>query len=50
MDASIVDGATGRFSAVAAIRQIRNPISVARRLMEKTRQVLLAGKEHMNLP
>ena len=44
MDASIVDGATGRFSAVAAIRQIRNPISVARRLMEKTRQVLLAGE------
>ena len=44
MDASIVDGATGRFSAVAAIRQIRNPISVARRLMEKTGQVLLAGQ------
>ena len=44
MDASIVDGATNRFSAVAAIRHIRNPISVARRLMEKTRQVLLAGE------
>ena len=44
MDASLVDGATSRFSAVAAIRGVRNPISVARRLMEKTKQVILAGE------
>ena len=44
MDASIVDGALNRFSAVAAIRKVRNPISVALRLMEKTDQVILAGR------
>lgn len=44
MDASIVDGALNRFSAVAAIRKVRNPISVALRLMEKTDQVILAGE------
>ncbi len=43
MDASIIDGKTNRFSAVAAIRFIRNPISVARVLMEKTSEVILAG-------
>ena len=42
MDASIVDGATGRFSAVAAIRQIQSHLG-SRRLM-KDRQVLLAGQ------
>ncbi|HOV78598.1 MAG TPA: isoaspartyl peptidase/L-asparaginase [Bacillota bacterium] len=44
MDAAIVDGATGRFSAVAAIRNVRNPISVACRLAEKTNLVILAGR------
>ncbi|BAF59868.1 asparaginase [Pelotomaculum thermopropionicum SI] len=43
MDASIADGKTGRFSAVAAIRFIRNPVSVARAVMEKTGAVILAG-------
>ncbi|TEB12016.1 isoaspartyl peptidase/L-asparaginase family protein [Pelotomaculum propionicicum] len=43
MDAAIVDGPTVRFSAVAAIRNIQNPISVARVLMEKTNEVILAG-------
>lgn len=44
MDAGIVDGVTNRFSAVAAIRGIRNPISVACALAEKTTQVILAGE------
>jgi len=44
MDAALVDGPTGRFSAVAAIRNVRNPISVARAVLEKTTQVLLAGE------
>lgn len=44
MDAAIIDGKTYRFSTVAAIRQVRNPISVARKLMEKTGQVILAGE------
>lgn len=43
MDAAIVDGVSSRFSAVAAIRDVQNPISVARALMEKTKDVILAG-------
>ncbi|MDQ7789292.1 MAG: isoaspartyl peptidase/L-asparaginase [Clostridia bacterium] len=43
MDAAIVDGAAHRFAAVAAIRLVRNPISVACALMEKTDTVILAG-------
>jgi beta-aspartyl-peptidase (threonine type) len=43
LDASICDGETGRFAAVAAIRDVRHPISVARRLLEETSQVILAG-------
>lgn len=48
MDAAIADGPTVRFSAVAAIRDIQNPISVARALMEKTNQVILAGDGAFN--
>ncbi|MFZ5901567.1 MAG: isoaspartyl peptidase/L-asparaginase family protein [Bacillota bacterium] len=44
MDAAIVDGGTNRFAAVAAIREVANPISVARKLMEETKQVMLAGE------
>lgn len=43
MDAAIADGATGRFAAVAAVRAVANPISLARALMEQTTQVILAG-------
>jgi beta-aspartyl-peptidase (threonine type) len=43
MDAAIADGVSSRFSAVAAIRDVQNPISVARALMEKTNEVILAG-------
>ncbi|MDZ4859276.1 MAG: isoaspartyl peptidase/L-asparaginase family protein [Candidatus Hydrogenedentes bacterium] len=43
MDAIIADGATGKFGAVAAIRNVRNPVSVARKIMEETPHCLLAG-------
>lgn len=43
MDASIMDGDTGRFGAVAAVRDVSNPVSVARRVLEDTPHVLLAG-------
>jgi beta-aspartyl-peptidase (threonine type) len=43
MDASIMDGATLRAGAVAAVRRIRNPVLAARAVMEKSRHVLLAG-------
>jgi beta-aspartyl-peptidase (threonine type) len=43
MDASIMEGAALRAGAVAAIEGIRNPITAARLVMEKTRHVLLIG-------
>ena len=42
LDASIMDG-NGDCGAVAAIEHIAHPISVARRVMEKTPHVLLVG-------
>jgi beta-aspartyl-peptidase (threonine type) len=43
MDAIIMDGATLRSGAVAALRHIRNPIRVARKLMETTEFSMVAG-------
>jgi isoaspartyl peptidase/L-asparaginase-like protein (Ntn-hydrolase superfamily) len=43
LDAAIMDGATHRAGAVAALEMIPTPISVARRIMEKTQHTLLAG-------
>jgi len=43
LDASIMDGATREAGAVAAVVGVTNPISVARRVMEKTPHVMLAG-------
>jgi len=43
LDASIMDGATREAGAVAAIVGVTKPISVARRVMEKTPHVMLAG-------
>ncbi len=42
LDASIMDGATLACGAVAAVRTVKNPIQLARRVMEKTPHVLLA--------
>ncbi len=41
LDASIMDGATLACGAVAGVRTVRNPISLARLVMEKTKHVLL---------
>lgn len=43
MDASIMDGATLRAGAVAGVRTVKNPVSLARAVMEHTPHVLLAG-------
>jgi beta-aspartyl-peptidase (threonine type) len=42
LDAAIMDGATRRAGAVAGVTTTRNPISLARRVMERTRHVMLA--------
>lgn len=43
MDASIMDGAKPTAGAVAGVRGVRNPISLARLVMERTPHVLLVG-------
>ena len=43
LDASIMDGRTHASGSVGALERIKNPISVARKVMEKTRHVLLVG-------
>ena len=42
LDAGIVDGPSGRCGAVAGVT-VRNPVSLARRVLEETPHVLLAG-------
>ncbi len=43
LDAAIVDGSTRAAGAVAAVRTVRNPVRLARLVMEKTPHVLLVG-------
>lgn len=44
LDASIMDGKTLDAGGVAGVRVVKNPITAARRVMDKTSHVLLAGR------
>lgn len=44
LDASIMDGRTRQAGAVAAVTIIRNPISAARAVMEKSPHVMMVGR------
>src|SRR5690606_191563 len=43
LEASIMDGPTRKAGAVAVVRRVKNPITLARRVMESTPHVYLAG-------
>ena len=43
LDASIMDGSTLQAGAVAGVKTIKNPISAARKVMDETWHVILAG-------
>ncbi len=44
LDASIMDGKRLKAGAVAFVRNVKNPIKLARLVMEKTEHILLAGE------
>jgi beta-aspartyl-peptidase (threonine type) len=44
LDASIMDGATMKAGAVAGLKHIKNPIRLARLVMEKSPHVMMAGE------
>jgi len=44
LDASIMDGLTMKAGAVAAVKNVRHPISLARKVMEETPHVMLVGE------
>ena len=43
LDATVMDGREQRAGAVASVRHVKNPVELARRVMEKSRHVLLVG-------
>lgn len=49
MDALVMSGTELLAGAVAAIKNVKNPVKVARLVMEKTPHVMLAGKERERL-
>lgn len=44
MDSLVMSGAGLQAGAVAAIKNVKNPVKVARLVMEKTSHVMLAGQ------
>lgn len=43
VDGALMDGVTGKFAAVAAMRNTRHAVSVAKKVLEESKHVVLAG-------
>ncbi len=43
LDASIMDGASGKAGAIAGVHRIKNPIQLARLVMDKSKHVMMVG-------
>ncbi|HBK46986.1 MAG TPA: isoaspartyl peptidase/L-asparaginase, partial [Xanthomonadaceae bacterium] len=43
LDAAIMDGASGKAGAVAGVHRVKNPIRLARAVMDKSKHVMLVG-------
>lgn len=43
LDASLMDGASGKAGAVAGVQRVRNPIQLARAVMDHSRHVMMVG-------
>lgn len=44
LDTSIMDGATGKAGAAARLRRVKNPIRLARAIMDHSRHVMMVGE------
>jgi len=49
MDAAVMDGKTLKAGAIAMVTLVKNPVSLARKVLEKTNHVLLCGYGALNL-
>ena len=43
LDASLMDGASGKAGAIAGVHRVKNPIALARAVMEHSRHVMMVG-------
>ena len=43
LDVSLMDGASGKAGAAAGLRRVKNPIRLARAIMDKSRHVMMVG-------
>jgi beta-aspartyl-peptidase (threonine type) len=43
LDTSIMDGATGKAGAAAGLHRVKNPILLARAIMDKSKHVMMVG-------
>ncbi|MCX7555799.1 isoaspartyl peptidase/L-asparaginase [Xanthomonadaceae bacterium JHOS43] len=44
LDASVMDGASGKAGAIAGVHRVKNPVLLARAVMEHSRHVMLVGE------